>query len=184
MPPFRRARPAPTSWLLAKTYLQMLVFWGLFLAVFPPVLARFGDRIGMTRMLFPYARPTAVVIFVMASALGVLSAYTMARFGRGTPLPLDAPRELVAVGPYARIRNPMAVAGLTQGAAVALWLGSLMVLGYVIAGGLLWNALVRPVEERDLEAQFGDGFRAYRRAVPLWIPRRVVRQDIGTPDGA
>ena len=175
MPWFRRARPAHTSWLLTKTYFQMLVFWVVFLFVLPPVVAHVGDLLGTPRMQLPFARPIALTIFLLASTLGLASAYTMASRGRGTPLPLDAPSELVVTGPYAWIRNPMAVAGLTQGVAVALWLGSPMVLIYVMSGGLLWNMFVRPVEENDLDATFGQSFRDYRAAVPLWLPKLKTR---------
>jgi protein-S-isoprenylcysteine O-methyltransferase Ste14 len=65
----------------------------------------------------------------------------------------------------------MALTGLGQGASVSLALGSAGVLSYVIAGGLLWNFLMRPLEEADLEARFGEAFRAYRRNVPCWYPR-------------
>jgi protein-S-isoprenylcysteine O-methyltransferase Ste14 len=67
----------------------------------------------------------------------------------------------------------MAVAGLSQGAAVALWLGSPLVLAYVLAGGLAWHRLVRPIEEAYLAATFGDEYRSYRARVPLWLPRRI-----------
>ena len=48
----------------------------------------------------------------------------------------------------------LAVAGLTQGAAVGLWLGSPLVLLYVLAGALVWHAMVRPLEKHDLARRF------------------------------
>ena len=45
------------------------------------------------------------------------------------------------------------------------------VRAYVVAGGVLWHALVRPAEEADLERRFGEPYRAYRRHVRCWIPR-------------
>jgi protein-S-isoprenylcysteine O-methyltransferase Ste14 len=95
----------------------------------------------------------------------------MALRGRGTPLPLDAARVLVVTGPYAWVRNPMAVAGLAQGAAVALWHGSAVVGAYVVAGGLFWHIVVRPLEEANLAHTFGRSFEEYRDRVPLWWPR-------------
>jgi protein-S-isoprenylcysteine O-methyltransferase Ste14 len=66
----------------------------------------------------------------------------------------------------------MAVAGLAQGFAVALWHGSFAVLLYVVAGGVLWHVAVRPFEEADLEREFGPAFVEYKSRVPLWVPRR------------
>ena len=74
-------------------------------------------------------------------------------------------------GPYAYVRNPMAMAGLAQGAAVGLGFGSWSVLGYVIVGGLIWDRLVRPAEEANLKATFGLAYKQYRNKVKCWRPR-------------
>lgn len=169
---FRQAEPTTARWLLLRTGAQIVVFWGLFLFVVPPFIARVDPgALEVTSLVT--ARVAAGLLFVAASALGLASAFAMVRLGQGTPLPVDGARRLVVSGPYALVRNPMAVAGLSQGAAVALWLGSPLVLVYVIAGGVLWHRLVRPIEEAYLLATFGEEYRAYRAQVPLWLPRRV-----------
>jgi protein-S-isoprenylcysteine O-methyltransferase Ste14 len=66
----------------------------------------------------------------------------------------------------------MAVAGILQGIAVGVWLGSLGVLGYALAGAVLWHLVARPAEERDLLRRFGPAYEQYRAAVPLWWPRQ------------
>jgi protein-S-isoprenylcysteine O-methyltransferase Ste14 len=174
VPWFRQAAPSTARSLVTRTALQVVVFWGVFLFVLPPFIARF-DRLvagapGIPRLT------AAALLFVVASSLGIASALAMVLQGRGTPLPIDGPRHLVVRGPYARVRNPMAVAGLAQGAAVALWLGSPLVLAYVIAGGVLWHGFVRPLEESHLLATFGAEYGAYRARVPLWLPWRTSAQ--------
>ena len=47
----------------------------------------------------------------------------------------------------------------------------LLVVTYAIAGSLVWNFAVRPHEEADLEARFGEAFRRYRSSVRCWWPR-------------
>ena len=91
--------------------------------------------------------------------------------GGGTPLPVDAPQRLVCAGPYAYVRNPMAIAGLGQGASVAVLLQSPEVAAYVVVGMLVWNFFVRPEEERYMSHIFGAEFEHYRRAVKCWVPR-------------
>ena len=170
---FRQAPPTTARWLFLRTGAQIIVFWGLFLFVIPPLIARF-DPSAVAVPAFAPKHVVSIALFVTASSLGLASALAMVRRGQGTPLPMDGPRRLVVSGPYAWVRNPMAVAGLTQGAAVALWLGSPLVLIYVLAGGVAWHRLVRPVEEAYLADTFGDEYRAYRARVPLWLPRRVT----------
>ncbi|MEL6445756.1 MAG: isoprenylcysteine carboxylmethyltransferase family protein [Bacteroidota bacterium] len=166
---FQEAKEASAAWNLAKTALQTSVFWAVLLFLVPGLLVCIEAMLGVPS--FAPQRGGGVAVFVVASALGLWSGATMAVVGQGTPLPLDTARKLVIRGPYAWVRNPMAVAGLTQGAGVGLVLGSWGVLLYVLAGGLLWHTLVRPVEEADLAARFGASFEQYRRAVRCWWPR-------------
>jgi protein-S-isoprenylcysteine O-methyltransferase Ste14 len=169
---FRRARPASTRWNLAKTAAQIVLFWGVFLFLLPPWVVVASSRLGVPTFPSDSFRVLAVVLFAGASALGLVSGFTMAVHGQGTPLPFDGPRRLVVSGPYTLVRNPMAIAGLVQGMAVALWHGSVAVSAYVIAGGILWHFVVRPREEEDLARTFGAAFVEYKSRVPLWLPRR------------
>jgi protein-S-isoprenylcysteine O-methyltransferase Ste14 len=163
---FREARAAGPGWNVAKTMMQTAVFWGVLLFLVPWAIVRFEGGFG-----FPPLRWLGAAVFAVASALGLASGYTMAVAGGGTPLPLDHPRRLVVRGPYAVVRNPMAVAGIAQGCAVGLFAGSYGVIAYSILGALVWHFGVRPFEERHLRARFGEEYDAYRRRVGLWLPR-------------
>ena len=169
---FRPALPSSRAvGHLALTFAQIVVFWGFFLGVVPLVIAFFEQRWGVA-IAFPAATAAVgVVVFVLASALGLWSGITMSIVGRGTPLPAAMANRLVVAGPYRFIRNPMAVAGFMQGAAVGLMLTSWLVVAYAFAGAVLWNYAIRPHEEADLEQRFGDEFRRYHDAVWCWVPR-------------
>ncbi len=171
--PSRQARPASAAWNVAKTLIQSAVFWSTLLFLIPSMIYRLEGAIGLGTLRFaaPGWRVAAVVLFALCGTLGLTSGLIMAIRGRGTPLPLDCTRELVVAGPYRYVRNPMAIAGLGQGAAVGLYLGSPSVLAYVLAGLLIWNFGVRPGEEADLEVRFGAAYRDYRRRVTCWLPR-------------
>lgn len=156
---------------VASTFGQIAVFWGLFLVVIP-LLARFLEQRWEIALPVPaVVAPVGVAVLVSASALGIWSAIVMSTLGNGTPLPSAMPTSLVIAGPYRWVRNPMAVAGIVQGAAVGLILSSWVVVVYAIAGSLVWNYAIRPHEEADLERRFGDEFRRYRDAVRCWLPR-------------
>lgn len=155
---------------LLKTLLQLAVFWLLFLYVFPQVILWME-----TSLSVPGFSPISGWLFLAGFGLmgsgGFWSGMSMAWIGEGTPLPLDCAPKLVVRGPYAWVRNPMAVVGLSQGFFVALYLGSWLNLAYVLTGGLLWNFLVRPAEEDELHHRFGASFLHYQQAVRCWIPR-------------
>lgn len=169
---FRQAADtAPVSRHVLGTFGQLVVFWGLFLLVFPLIIAALESRWGFAIEFAPAVRVAGIAVLVGASALGVWSAITMSTVGRGTPLPGAMPNALVIAGPYRFVRNPMAVAGIAQGIAVGLMLSSWFVVAYAVIGSFIWNYAVRPLEEADLESRFGDEFRRYRNAVRCWMPR-------------
>ena len=170
----REARPASGRWNVGKTLLQTVVFWSVFLWLLPWMVVTL-ERLGAPNLpTFPaWTKASGGIVFLFAGTLGLTSGMVMALRGRGTPLPNDCPRELVVVGTYRYVRNPMAVAGITQGVAVGLMLGSPSVVVYSVAGAIVWHVLVRPWEESDLERRFGEPYLQYRAAVRCWIPRRT-----------
>ncbi len=178
---FRVARDASPAWNLAKTFAQMLVLWCLFLFLGPWLITTAERSVGIDAIELPGRHVVASLLFGVASICAVWSAYTMAAIGGGTPLPLDCARRLVVAGPYRYIRNPMAVVAVAQAGAVGIWFGSWLVLLYASAGGAVWNWILRPAEERDLIARFGEPYVRYRDAVPCW---RVRLQGYDAEDAA
>jgi protein-S-isoprenylcysteine O-methyltransferase Ste14 len=170
--PFR-FRPAdaraPRSRHLAATAAEIAVFWAVFLGVLPLLVAVVERR---WQLSAPFGSlPLGVVLFALGGAVGIWSAAVMSSLGGGTPLPAAMPNRLVIAGPYRVVRNPMAVGSILQGIAVGILWSSWLVVAYAIAGAVLWHVVVRPEEEADLEARFGDTFRRYRGAVRCWWPR-------------
>jgi protein-S-isoprenylcysteine O-methyltransferase Ste14 len=169
---FRPARKrANAGFHVAATFGQIVVFWGFFLGLVPAGLAVLEQRWGLAFAFPAVAVPAGAAILILASALGIWSAAVMSTLGDGTPLPSVTANRLVIAGPYRWIRNPMAVAGIVQGAAVGLVLQSWLVVGYAVLGSLVWNYAVRPLEEADLSERFGEEFQHYRETVRCWIPR-------------
>ena len=109
----------------------------------------------------------------IAAALPVLVS-AFARFateGRGTPAPVAPTEKLVVGGLYRWVRNPMYVAVASVVGGQALLFGSLTLVAYLVALWVTFYAFVHFYEEPKLAATYGEEYRAYRRAVPAWIPR-------------
>lgn len=166
---FRQSKSSNPAWNATKTLIQTVFFWGLFLYVIPTFIYWLETQFQLPPL---NKNPRwAIFIFTGASILGLISGLTIAVKGSGTPLPLNCTQKLVIQGPYKYVRNPMAIAGLSQGIAVSLWLGSWLVIVYVIAGMLIWDQIVRPVEENDLRVRFQDEYEDYCREIKCWIPK-------------
>lgn len=155
---FRQAEPAQVNWILAKTLIQIIIVWGLILFIIPPFIVYLEKKVGVKSFEFEFQKTLAIFFFIFISLLGLSSAYTMSKIGRGTPLPLDAANNLVIAGAYKFVRNPMAISGVGQGLAVALWHGSIFVAIYALMGGVIWQLVFRPLEEADLHTRFGEDY--------------------------
>lgn len=111
------------------------------------------------------------VLFVLGVSFLTWCFALFVRVGRGTPNPTAPPQSLVTGGPFAWTRNPIALSHAAALLGLSLFLGSVSSAAIVIALGLpIHFAMLH--EERTLESRFGDAYRAYRAAVPRWIPRR------------
>ncbi|MCG3120925.1 MAG: hypothetical protein ALAOOOJD_03820 [bacterium] len=94
-----------------------------------------------------------------------------AKVGQGTLAPWDPTRNLVAVGPYRFMRNPMisGVALLLIGQAllrgswaIGIWAGVFVLINHI------YFVLF---EEPGLEQRFGAPYQVYKTKVPRWVPR-------------
>ena len=169
---FRPARPAGPGWNGAKTGAQIVVAWGFALGLLPVLAQRVDGACGLGSFGSIASRGVGGVVFAVASAVGIASAWVMVTRGRGTPVPFDAARELVVSGTYRVVRNPMVVSGIGQSIGVALLLGSPLATLLPVAGALVWNEVLRPPEERFLVERFGESYQDYHARVRCWIPKR------------
>jgi protein-S-isoprenylcysteine O-methyltransferase Ste14 len=125
-------------------------------------------------------RPGLVVGALLLAAGLPLWAWCIILFwrARGTPVPFNPPRELVLLGPYAWVRNPMltGVFACLFGFGFCLHSLSMVVLWtpiFVVA-----NAIeLKLVEEPELERRLGENYREYRRRVPMFVPGAPWREE-------
>ena len=113
----------------------------------------------------------AGVLIAAGVALYLACLWVFASVGRGTPGPWDAPRRVVAVGPYKWVRNPIYISALLVVAGEAWLFLSLPLLVYAGAMALFCHLFVISYEEPTLRRRFGETYAEYLRTTPRWIPR-------------
>jgi protein-S-isoprenylcysteine O-methyltransferase Ste14 len=91
--------------------------------------------------------------------------------GKGTPLPLDPPKKLVAEGPYAIVRNPMYWSVLSVMLGEAAVFHSALLAEWAAGFFVAVNLFVLLYEEPALRRKFGVEYEEYCRRVERWIPR-------------
>ena len=91
--------------------------------------------------------------------------------GKGTPAPMDPPKELVVSGLYNYVRNPMYVGVEMALIGHFLWFGFWNLLVYAAFFFAAFHIFVLLYEEPTLKKKFGAAYEEYLKRVPRWIPR-------------
>lgn len=90
--------------------------------------------------------------------------------GKGTPLPYAHPKNLVVIGPYRFMRNPMVLGTVLVLLGTGLAVGSTGILAYSLLLFLIMHFFVL-IEEKSLGKRFGGSYTAYLEKTPRWWPR-------------
>jgi protein-S-isoprenylcysteine O-methyltransferase Ste14 len=157
-----------TAWIALRAIVYATGFLALWTWV-ALLLGRFDGDLGGPLPLWSY--PLAPVLLVLG---GLVVLWCFASFivqGRGTAAPFDAPRRMVAVGPYRHVRNPMYVGGALLLLGLALEQRSPAIALFVPAWWLLFHLAVVLYEEPSLRRRFGKDYEEYCRRTPRWVPR-------------
>jgi protein-S-isoprenylcysteine O-methyltransferase Ste14 len=168
-PPRRAAIPRWAAIVLGPVV--FLVVIPLVHGVVPWAIALLGPNYGWLDN-FPTVWNLLGLLPVAAGAVVLLWLMVIA-FNQRANLPermeLDwSPKMLLMRGPYRFSRHPMYLAELALWLGWAILYGSVAVsLGFVIF--LMGASVVAPLEERALEAKFGDAYRQYKAKVSRWF---------------
>ena len=118
-------------------------------------------------------RWVAALFSVAGFAVALRCVWDFGWTGQGTPAPVAPPKNLVVVGFYRYVRNPMYLGFLAGW--IGLWvvfgrgnLAAIEVAALVVLGVILF---VRFYEEPTLRRMFGAEYEEYCRNVRRWIPR-------------
>ena len=147
-----------------KSLLFLVLAPGMVAGYIPLVLLLQGSQIE-TGLLAWLALP----LWLIGAVIVLWSFWNFLKQGRGTPAPIDPPKELVAVGFYRYTRNPMYVGVLSLIAGHFLWFGYWSLLLYALMIFLAFNTFVIYYEEPTLRKTFGTAYDEYCQRVPRWF---------------
>jgi len=153
--------------ILLLPFLVVVVVPAWLLTTFAAADSRWGDSSPIVWLSRCAGAASIIVGFVLFSWCVSL----FARVGQGTLAPWDPTHNLVAIGPYRFVRNPM-----ISGVALVL-IGQALLWGSWIVG--IWACVFIFInhiyfvisEEPELEKRFGEPYRQYKANVPRWVPR-------------
>ena len=120
-------------------------------------------EIGVFRIL-------GLVPILLGALIYLWCAWDFTFVGRGTPAPIDPPKELVVRGLYRFVRNPMYVGVSLLLFGEALLFESAVLFLYAAMMFLAFHLFVFYYEESALQRKFGQSYQRYCRSVPRWFP--------------
>ena len=151
---------------IIKSLLFLIVAPGIIAGYIPLALLRSGTRIETG--IFAYL---AFPLWLFGGIILLWSFWNFIAQGRGTPAPIDPPKELVVTGFYRYVRNPMYVAVLAINIGYFLWFKFVWLIVYTAIVFLTVHLFVTLYEEPTLKKKFGASYEDYLQKVPRWIPR-------------
>lgn len=160
-----RLPPLP-PFLRACVYMSFApLFFFLYLpAQIDDLAMYFGVHVGGEPMV-----GLALALALPGLALGGWSVREFAVRGLGTPIPWDAPTQLVTTGPYAWTANPMQQSGLLLALSGLALRPSAAVAVYVFDICLLTTVVIGRVEPTALVRGFGRAYGSYRMRVRNYL---------------
>lgn len=150
--------------MAARALLAVIVLPGIFAGILPWVIAAEDPWRGEGHDL-------GAIVLGAGIGIVILCVRDFLMIGRGTLAPWDPPKNLVVVGLYKHVRNPMYVGVLTIILGTAICTGSPAVLAYGIVVAIIFHMRVILYEEPRLAAQFAEDWAKYAREVSRWLPR-------------
>ena len=153
--------------LILKTLIIAILVPGSVVLLFPYILSSYfpalNSPLGKIRFV-------GFIPIITGGIICLQCAWDFAVVGKGTPAPIDPPKEFVVVGYYSYIRNPMYIGIILILLGQAIVYESIYVLIYCCLIFILFHVFVVYYEEPTLHRQFGENYEAYIKKVPRWFP--------------
>jgi len=111
------------------------------------------------------------LMFILFGYYMLFTTVHLFHYGKGTLAPWDPPKNLVLLGPYKYVRNPMITGIFIVLCGEAFLFASAVQFLWFLIFTFLQNFFVRFHEEPELLTLFGKQYEEYKENVPRWIPR-------------
>jgi len=112
----------------------------------------------------------SIAIGLPGLVLAISCVRLFATLGGGTPAPWDPIGNLIIIGPYRYVRNPMLSGVIIMLFSEALFFRSLPFLFYAILFTVINMVYFPLIEEPGLIKRYGNTYKDYMKNVPRWIP--------------
>ena len=160
---------------LTSKLASIVIGFIIFFLIIPESITYFGAIIDKSLNL-PHIKHfilslIGLILGISGVFLIIWTGLAQLTIGKGTPLPVVPTKKLVIRGPYKYCRNPMTLGAVLGYLGLSLLKGSIAALGLTAIFFLLAVLYIKLVEEKELEARFGEDYKNYKESTPFIIPK-------------
>jgi protein-S-isoprenylcysteine O-methyltransferase Ste14 len=150
---------------------MVIVVIPLFILLF--TVYRFSWKLDFPLILLPTIFGFILIIFGIY--LLIITIKLFYDSGKGTLAPWDPPKNLVIIGPYKYIRNPMISAVLLVLLGEAMITGSVILCIWFVIFIIINIIYIIYSEEPELIKRFGNDYIRYKNTVPMFVPKLKIK---------
>jgi len=167
---------AERKYPLGQRFLALIPAGVLFVFVFPFLLVKVAPALdeNLGFISIEYGLLTLLIgsILIIVGLIYAMWSISVQLFrASGTPLPIMATQRLLISGPFRQCRNPMTFGTILFYLGISIIIGSISAIAFVLLFSCLLIFYLKFVEERELEARFGEEYIHYKAETPFLIPR-------------
>ena len=152
-----------------KTILLFIFCVSIQLFILPWLMIKYNAKLGFSTLENPILQFFGILLVIISL---FIIGYCMRIFrvgGKGTPVPIEPPKEFVTSGLYKYLRNPMYVSYVIMYLGLFFIYGSWLLFFFTLLLLLPFiNLVVIFIEEPELEKRFGDPYLEYKKKVKRW----------------
>lgn len=137
--------------------------------IFPLGVTQINYVLHLPVFTTPLTQLVGLLLILIGSALFIYCSVIFKIQGKGTPIPIEAPTQLVTTGIYAYTRNPIYLGYWLIVLGEFLWLGHLLLIAYLLIF-MVVNHIYVIYEEKTLQKRFNGEYLAYVQKVPRYVP--------------
>lgn len=143
--------------------LPMFLFW------LPFLLLSFSGEVYFFQVGLP--RHLGLLPIVLGIVVYLCCSYNFVTFVKGTPIHFTPTENLIIIGLYRYVRNPMYLGALLILFGEALLYQSKLLIIYTLVSLCALNYYLHFFEEPHLKRRFGESYKRYLKSVHRWVPR-------------
>ncbi len=147
----------------------------MIMVVLPYIFISFNDASGFPIYSNYLFKTTGLLLITVGVILFAYCSQLFKLIGKGTPVPIEPPKELVVKGIYKSTRNPIYLSYWLIIFGEFLLFGHLFLLVYFFLFILVNHIYVVLVEEKELYGRFGKSYEKHIHNVPRYIPRLFIK---------